>query len=427
VLILAMALANRTAHAATWHIEAEPEGINRITAIAALAASGDTIVIGPGLYYEHIDAAGKALTFIGREGRENTILDGSRPFAGDGGSIIYTSYIDSAPGPISVSGLTLQHGQGAGPRVSGGAILVPGDVFYRGSLHAQDCSFLDNDVGEGDSGNEGGAISVSYGDVQIQNCVFRGNNAHWGDAIDATFGSITIVGCEIDLGVTGHSTGVGLEFMASVRIEACIIKGAAEGSGTAAVVICGSDCEIRRNLITSDGTSAAMTMEIGACVPSRFTFEDNLVWWSKAPPNSQTVIVRHEAEGSIACRRNTFVGGGFAGGPTGGDPVYMENNIVVNAAVQLRRLHGGCVCCNDLWNTTLELAEGERVEHNISADPIFCDPEGGNFTISRRSPCSADSVPEGCQAMGAFAPDCDLLPVRKVTWGGLKHLLGGRR
>ncbi len=416
-----------TAPAATWHIEAEPEGNNRIAALAALAAGGDTIMIGPGLYYEHIDAAGKALTFIGRDGRESTILDGSRPFAGEGGSIIYTY---NRPGPISVVGLTMQHGQGSDTDDFlgrfGGAIHINNDINHTGSLYAQDCSFLDNDVVGGDSGNMGGAIGVNHGNVvHLENCIFRDNEGLFDGAVMTVFGGdLTVFGCEIDLGEMYYDIGIVLDYMDEVRIEDCIIKGSPDSFNPVGMSFCGRVCEMRRNRIINNGTSGTVMVTINACgPPTNFVFEDNLVWLTAAQPHVWARSIYAGTRGSSVYRRNTFVGDGLDHDTSVGDPVFVEHNIFVDGVVDVFNPPGGCVCCNDLWETTLDLWPGVHAENNISADPMFCDPERGDFTISRRSPCSADSVPEGCEAMGAFPPGCDQLPVKKMTWGGLKNLL----
>jgi hypothetical protein len=43
---------------------------------------------------------------------------------------------------------------------------------------------------------------------------------------------------------------------------------------------------------------------------------------------------------------------------------------------------------------------------NIRMDPLFCDPDSGDFTLQLESPCMADSAPPGCPRIGAHDVGC---------------------
>jgi hypothetical protein len=57
---------------------------------------------------------------------------------------------------------------------------------------------------------------------------------------------------------------------------------------------------------------------------------------------------------------------------------------------------------------------------NISADPIFCKPTLGDFTLQSDSPC----LPEhsGCGLMGALGVGCGATSIDAMTWGKIKSL-----
>jgi parallel beta-helix repeat protein len=56
---------------------------------------------------------------------------------------------------------------------------------------------------------------------------------------------------------------------------------------------------------------------------------------------------------------------------------------------------------------------------NVAADPYFCDPAGGIFTLAEDSP--ALSHPAG--PLGAFPlPGCGPVSVERITWGRIKTL-----
>jgi len=80
--------------------------------------------------------------------------------------------------------------------------------------------------------------------------------------------------------------------------------------------------------------------------------------------------------------------------------------------------------CNDVWGN----AGGEYggacgdqtgLNGNISLDPLFCDPENGDYTLHADSPCL--DAP-GCGLMGALGQGYPATSVeeRSTTWGRIK-------
>jgi hypothetical protein len=60
---------------------------------------------------------------------------------------------------------------------------------------------------------------------------------------------------------------------------------------------------------------------------------------------------------------------------------------------------------------------------NISADPLFCDLAGEDYSLETDSPCALDQNPE-CGLIGAWPMPCVGVPVTRITWGALKALYG---
>ena len=60
------------------------------------------------------------------------------------------------------------------------------------------------------------------------------------------------------------------------------------------------------------------------------------------------------------------------------------------------------------------------VHGNIFLDPEFCDPQAGDYAISDSSPCLG--ARQGGVDVGSLGIGCDLSPVEKTSWGGLKDL-----
>jgi hypothetical protein len=62
-------------------------------------------------------------------------------------------------------------------------------------------------------------------------------------------------------------------------------------------------------------------------------------------------------------------------------------------------------------------------EGNIWLDPLFCDPDNGDFTLRCTSPCAPFTPPnEECDLIGAWPIGCGGTPITLTRWGGLKAL-----
>ncbi len=97
-------------------------------------------------------------------------------------------------------------------------------------------------------------------------------------------------------------------------------------------------------------------------------------------------------------------------------------------------MHGGGLRCingatatfrnNLAWANTGGDGTGDcptwwQTNGNIVADPLFCNPAAGDYTLADSSVALTD--PNG--PMGAFStPGCHEVPVKPTTWGRLKAL-----
>jgi hypothetical protein len=69
------------------------------------------------------------------------------------------------------------------------------------------------------------------------------------------------------------------------------------------------------------------------------------------------------------------------------------------------------------------IADQYGVNGNICEDPLFCDPENGDFTLECTSPCAPFSPPNPeCDLIGAWPVGCGGTPTTRSTWGGVKAL-----
>ena len=107
------------------------------------ASSGDTVVVAPGTYLEHINFNGKAIEVKSSAGPASTIIDGSST-----GAVVTMNSSETASSILR--GFTVQHGGDSGIQLISVAAVVTGN----------------NIVNNHGTGN-GGGISVQFGAPQV--------------------------------------------------------------------------------------------------------------------------------------------------------------------------------------------------------------------------------------------------------------------
>jgi hypothetical protein len=114
-----------------------------------------------------------------------------------------------------------------------------------------------------------------------------------------------------------------------------------------------------------------------------------------------------------------------AGTPT------IENTIVAYSmqgmAVTVSSSSVSLSCCDLYGNFGGDwvgpIANQYGTDGNISEDPLFCDPEAGDFTLHGDSPCAPCSPPNPeCGLIGAWPVGCGPTPTLETTWGAIKML-----
>ncbi len=430
--LLALALATPAASLArTWIIQHDPSvQRDQIGAIVQQAASGDSLLIGPGTYYEHISTDDKTLMFVGTEGAGATVLDGDLPIPGRQGSIIYSS--EYTAGSLVLRGLTFQHGQGTNWEgfMQGGAI----NWTYRSSgpfpdVEISECAFQDNTPFQFGTGSVLNAYGM--GRLQIHSCNFSNNccageneGMIFGEAGDAEVGD-----CDFDL-VTEGTCALYL-YGGNADVEQCTFRATATDIGPSLWFISVSNATVARNQFIDSGPVPAATaigFGYGGISDPPFPYQsisihDNLLWdsayqGSGANPTVQLLCPNQ----GIDVERNTFVGCGlFSDG--GGTPATIRDNIFSKSMVQLYDGAGGQVQCNDAFPTAMgPFGQGYTLGNNIAADPEFCGPADGDFQVAASSPCANGNSPASCGQIGELGVGCGDTRVETLTWGHVKSL-----
>ncbi len=83
------------------------------------------------------------------------------------------------------------------------------------------------------------------------------------------------------------------------------------------------------------------------------------------------------------------------------------------------------LCC-DLWANQLDPDPEcgfDAQDGNFSEDPLFCDPEGGDFGLLENSPClPGNHGGYDCGRIGAGVEHCGIIQTSDTTWGKVRML-----
>lgn len=414
------------ARTATWRIVHDPANpIDQIGHAAILAADGDSILVGPGTYYEHIPIVGKSLTFVSSDGADQTILDGSQTIPGREGSIFYDPSMTTAP--LVIEGFTLRGGSGQQwmGTVTGGAVSwynrseLPGK-----SLLIRACTLEANhsDYGTGD------AIYCHYIDtVRLESCAFRDNLGSMSAEVYFTGGEIVVSGCTFHMPEHWRIGTVWCPIAIDVKILDCLFE--ANDGGYYSLWLDNVETTLLSgNSFVDRGSSPTATkvhMSENAIEPTHQTIvmTDNVFWCSAGPdsggPSTVEVTARRQ---QMDLQNNTFVRCGLAAGAGGGSPSLYANNIFFRSTVRLSGSIGGQVRCNDAWPQTIytDVPAIYTFTDNIEADPLFCGESDGDFHVAVDGPCDQSGSPPGCGLIGALEANCFTTPVERTSWGRVK-------
>jgi hypothetical protein len=158
---------------------------------------------------------------------------------------------------------------------------------------------------------------------------------------------------------------------------------------------------------------------------------------SCSPTIEGNLIASNYCETGIRCESsspnivsNTIVGnriGNYLGGGISVDatssPIISRNIIMGNRAREPWYACGGIysenpalsISCNNVFDNDggnyVGIPDQTGINGNISIDPIFCNPEGGVYTLHVESPCMPGRHPDGwdCGLIGAFGSGCEFI------------------
>ena len=268
----------------------------------------------------------------------------------------------------------------------------------------RDCRFRDNQA------DDGGALHVPYEfRIRLENCTFVGNVAQRGGAYCNPGGhssqaaakqreswNVAFAECVFDSNQAVQGGAIFLRDMASHGVE---IAGCRFGANVASAE--------GGAIYGADGTA----MPITGCTFSRNT---------GASGGAVYAISTGNPSAPVRLASSTFHGNGAADGTVvlrhvnPGTAVHLDECLIASGAT------GAAVFCDDLVSPVLQccdlygnaggdwvgvLASQLGVGGNISADPLFCDPDQHDFALAADSPCRLEANPD-CGQIGAWGVGC---------------------
>jgi parallel beta-helix repeat protein len=221
----------------TWYVHPDST-LNSVQNALVLCSPFDTIIVGPGVYYENISWPAKAgIHLVSELGPDSTVINGN-----DTASviIIQTSVVDTA---TVISGFTIEHGYeplndaagiwcwGASPTIIGnriveniggavgcwqcspvihGNVITGNDGFYCGGIvcfEGSDASIVDNII-TFNTGTHGGGINCFKSSPLIQENEIAHNSVTWsGGGMHFELSSPSVIDNIIEYNSSGHGGG----------------------------------------------------------------------------------------------------------------------------------------------------------------------------------------------------------------------------
>ena len=425
-------LSTSSAPASTWYVHPDGSGdAATIQAAIDAAAGGDIIELANGIFTgpgnRDIDPVGKAVTIRSQSGDpDSCVIDCQGSVSSPHRAFRFHSGESST---TVLSGLTItngyasSHGGGvsctsnSAPLISG-CILInnaagqTGGALYctsSSNLTLDNCQFLDN-IAE----IYGGAIRCYQSSPTLIACLFRGNIGPFGAGFSCYRNcQPALTDCRFESNESAHGGGMFSFDSAAVLTRCTFVDNLSLGEGggfanfdSSPTVI---DCEFTNNTAGEAGggfyaggdgsgaisgsTFTGNTSPRGGGIYTQFTdvtvsdctlvsnsaeVVGSGVYVAYAQAELERVIVAFgEGAAAVACADAEDI------------PVLVCCDIYGNA-------DGDWVDC---------IADQLGADGNIAADPLFCDPAAGDFTLRDDSPCAAENS-SGCGLIGAWPIAC---------------------
>lgn len=405
-----------------------PTDYSQIQTAVDSAATGDTVVILDGTYYQRAVINNKVIT-LGSEyildgdssHIANTVIDADTSVtpAGDSASAFIVTNISS--GQVMIAGLTIQNGAGSRYSVFGLPYVVGGGILCGSAISAiRNCVIIDNscqNLGGGifsylsnvqiincvfetneSFSNGGGLALISSGNSVIDSCTFLGNVGKNGGGAYIPYGHTTVQNClfEQNYGLLGG--GVYIEDN-STNISHCNFFDNFAYKGGGIYGYLGADGEFSNcNFIGNNANLVPAVPGLGGaiCIIESQPLIRNCTLYKNSADSGGGVYANSNAVASIEnCIITSSIKGGAYSCRPDSRPTVSCTNIYNNVGGD----YTGCIAG---WQILVE---------NTSLDPQYCLTTDYDLTLNSTSPCLAAnnfcSTLIGANDMGCVATGVD--------------------
>jgi hypothetical protein len=384
------------------------------------ANPGDTVLVAPGLYLEHLDFFGKAITVTSSAGPATTILDGGS----DGPAVTFHS---SESRSAVLSGLTIQHG-GSYPSeyvpAQASLLISESSPTIQNNIITQSVCWGIQTIYAAPliQANE---ISATQVDPSLGGCKAAGGSAIYvGPNLDrGSSGSVNgtpavISGNTIENNIDGGSTGgAGISVSGGTPvIVSNLIRNnvTSSGYGGAIYITDGDGTAIVQNLIYGNQAGCgggAIAFDTSTLLIANNTLANNTSQGSNSPTDCAAISQIYPSPGSFG--ESDFgieIVNNIISGSTSYPAVNCSQVTDPSQAFQPIFDH------NLLYNAGSSFFGSDCVDvsadyGNIAAAPQFVDPDNGNFQLLASSPAidsGNNSVLQSIAAIGGSPLATDL-------------------
>jgi len=415
-----------------------PDDYPTIAAALAAASAGSLVEIACGTYFEHDLALKPGIVVTSETGQPGCVVIDAE-HAGRG-------FVADGVGGCDLVGVTIRNGVPAASGASGGGFLSTGSTLLVSACTFESCSSTAN----------GGAFHAESSLLRLEGCRFVENLATgWGGALSAVSTETHFLDCDFVGNRASRHGAAYLDGTPLAVFEACDFEGNGADSASGAFGFHDSrgglyGCGFFGNDGAADAGGATVTGASFLLI-QRCTFRGNSAVAGGAVTVGggtafveRTVFDGNRTTGGAGARGGALrVGGGnatitrtaFVGNESDtGSHLFLENGRAEVGqcifAGGVGAVPVGCgsgatlgVGCTDVWGHAGGdwvgcLAPHAGGDGNFSADPLFCDPDAGDFSIRADSPCTEGA--SGCGLVGPFDVGCVPSPVRPESWARIK-------
>jgi predicted outer membrane repeat protein len=369
----------------------------------AISQPGDLVQLGPGRFPSAGLVLPPGVSLAGMPGETSLVGTGQGPILQVAPTVSFRALFD----------LIFEGGRADR---SGALAFLPTFGGASSGLHIRRCHFRDNVADR-----EGGAIAAPWPPIllDLKDCDFSDNRATRGGALHGA--GFVLENCGFS-GNQATETGGAIHVLDSLWATACAFTdnravrgGALALDGPATLRACrflGNQAVALGGAVWNDPWYSTVGARYEGCLFARNQAgTDGAALFDGTGPRLRSCTLAEDSTSALGAIVSLPA---WAGGERGA----VERCIVAGApggralACPDERLR---ITCTDLWGNAhgdwAGLAPWQGQDGNLAADPLFCAPRHGDFTLGVDSPCRPEQTL--CGLMGALAGWCGESPVRE--------------